>query len=120
MSVVHIRFVRSSEKVNDDDEKEAKGSLLHFTEHPEEQLKCIEDLMKGIGILTKIIRISTKSEDGVFFRVFYRNLSLLHLRFLLLAFTVLLRNKHTSLAENGENLISAQPRISAHYQGPKI
>ena len=53
MSVVHIRFVRSSEKVNDDDEKEAKGSLLHFTEHPEEQLKCIEDQMKGIGIPNK-------------------------------------------------------------------
>ena len=26
----------------------------------------------------------------------------------------------TTLAENGENLISAQPRISAHSQGPKI
>ena len=53
MSVVHIRFVRSPEKVNDDDEKEAKGSLLHFMEHPEEQLKCIEDQMKGIGIPNK-------------------------------------------------------------------
>ena len=53
ISVVRIRFVRSSEKVNDDDEKEAKGSLLHFTEHPEEQLKCIEDQMKGIGIPNK-------------------------------------------------------------------
>ena len=53
MPVVHIRFMRSSEKVNDDDEKEAKGSLLHFTEHPEEQLKCIEDQMKGIGIPNK-------------------------------------------------------------------
>ena len=59
-------------------------------------------------------------EDGVFFRVFYRNLALLHLRFLLLPFIVLLQNKHTTFAENGENLISAQPRISAHYQGPKI
>ena len=58
--------------------------------------------------------------DGVFFRVFYRNLALLLLRVLLLAFTVLLQNKHTTLAENGENLISAQPRISAHFQGPKI
>jgi len=28
--------------------------------------------------------------------------------------------KHTTLAENGENLISAQPRISTHSQGPKI
>ena len=26
---------------------------------------------------------------------------------------------HTILAENVENLISAQPRISAHFQGPK-
>ena len=58
--------------------------------------------------------------DGVFFRVFYRNLSLLLVRVLLLAFTVLLQNKHTTLAKNGENLISAQPRISAHFQGPKI
>ena len=58
--------------------------------------------------------------DGVFFRVFYRNLALLLVRVLLLAFTVLLQNKHTTLAENGENLISAQPRISTHFQGPKI
>ena len=53
MSVVRIRFVRSSEKVNDDEEKEAKGSLPHFTEHPEEQLKRSEDQMKGIGIPNK-------------------------------------------------------------------
>ena len=59
-------------------------------------------------------------EDGVFFRVFYKNLSLLNLRVLLLPFIVLLQNKHTTLAENGENLISAKPRISAHSQGPKI
>ena len=52
--------------------------------------------------------------------LFYRNLALLLLRVLLLAFIVLLQNKHTSLAENGENLISTQPRISAHSQGPKI
>ena len=37
-------------------------------------------------------------------------------RVLLLAFIVLLQNKHTSLAENGENLISTQPRISAHLE----
>ena len=55
-------------------------------------------------------------EDGVFFRVLYRNLSLLLLRVLLLAFIVLLQNKHTSLAENSENLISAQPRRSAHLE----
>ena len=35
---------------------------------------------------------------------------------LLLAFIVFLRNQHTRLAENGENLISAQPRISAHLE----
>ena len=34
---------------------------------------------------------------------------LLPLRFLLLPFIVLLQNKHTTLAENVENLISAQP-----------
>ena len=55
-------------------------------------------------------------ENGVFFRVIYRNLALLLLRVLLLAFIVLLQIKHISLAENGENLISAQPRISAHLQ----
>ena len=49
-----------------------------------------------------------------------RNLALLHLRVLLLPFTVLLQNKHTTLAENDENLISAQLRISAHSQGPNI
>ena len=59
-------------------------------------------------------------EDGVFFRVFYRNLALLHLRFLLLPYIFLLQNKHTTLAESGENLISTQPRKSAHSQGPKI
>ena len=37
---------------------------------------------------------------------------------LLLAFIVLLQNKHTT--QNGENLISAQPRISAPSQDPKI
>ena len=41
-------------------------------------------------------------------------------RVLLLAFIVLLQNENTLLVENGENLISAQPRISAHSQGPKI
>ena len=44
----------------------------------------------------------------------------LHLRFLLLPFTVLLQNKHATLAKKGEKLISAQPPISAHSQGPKI
>ena len=65
---------------------------------------------------------STKTEDGVFFRVgvVYRNLALLHLRVSLLPFIALLQNKHTTLAENGENLIIKQPRISAHSQGPKI
>ena len=36
--------------MNDDDEKEAKGSLLHFME---EQMKRSEDQMKGIGIPNK-------------------------------------------------------------------
>ena len=44
-------------------------------------------------------------DDGVYFRVFYRNLALLILRFLLLSFIVLLQNKRTALAENGESLI---------------
>ena len=33
-----------------------------------------------------------------------------------IAFVVLLQNKHTTLAENGEKLISVQPRISAHLE----
>ena len=57
-------------------------------------------------------------EDGVFFRVFYRNLALLLLHVLLLAFIVWLQNKHTSLAENGES--ACPPRIGAHSQDPKI
>ena len=48
--------------------------------------------------------------------VFYRNLALLLFRVLLLAFIVLLQNKDSSLAENGENFISVQPRISAHLE----
>ena len=40
---------------------------------------------------------------------------MLHLR-VWLPFIVLLQNKHTTLAENVENLISAQPRISAHLK----
>ena len=28
-------------------------------------------------------------------------------------------DKHNTLAEKGKNLISTQPRISAHSQGPK-
>ena len=48
------------------------------------------------------------------------HLALLHLRVLLFPFTVLLQNIHVTFLENGENLISAQPRISAHSQGPKF
>ena len=55
-----------------------------------------------------------------FFLVFYRNLALLNLYVLLLLFIALLQNKHITLAENSKNLISAQPRINAHSQGPKI
>ena len=40
----------------------------------------------------------------------------LHLRILLLTVTVLLQNKHTTLAENVENLIRTQPPISAHLK----
>ena len=57
-------------------------------------------------------KIEQLLEDGAFFRVFYRNLASLHL-------CALLQNKHTTLADNGENLIRAQPRISVHSQGPK-
>ena len=39
---------------------------------------------------------------------------LLHLHVLLLPFIILMQNKHTILAENGENLIRTQPRISTH------
>ena len=55
-------------------------------------------------------------EDVVFFKVFYRNVALLRRRVLLLPFIVLLQNKRTTLAENAENLINAQPRISAHLE----
>ena len=41
---------------------------------------------------------------------------MLPLRVLLLPVIVLLQNKHTTLAENVENLISAQPRISARLK----
>ena len=53
MSLVRIRFVRSSEKVDDDDEKEAEGSLLPFSEQNEEQLNCVGGQLKGIGIPNK-------------------------------------------------------------------
>ena len=54
--------------------------------------------------------------DRVFFKVFYRNLALLHLRISPLPIIVLLQNKHTTLTENAENLITTQPRISAHLK----
>ena len=61
-------------------------------------------------------------EDGVFFKkVFYRNLALLHLHILLLPFIVLLQNKHTTLAENAENLISAHLELAPTLKvRPKI
>ena len=43
---------------------------------------------------------------------------MLHLR-VCLPFIVLLQNKDTTLAENVENLKSAQPRVSAHSQVPR-
>ena len=39
---------------------------------------------------------------------------------LFLPFIVLLQNKPTTLAENGENVISTLSQISTHSQGPKI
>ena len=65
-------------------------------------------------------------KDGVFFRVLYRNLALLHLRVLLLPFIVLLQNRHTTLAENVEKVNKrpasnkGPPQISAQPQGPEI
>ena len=53
MFVVRIRFVRSSEKVNDDDEKEAKGSLLHFIELQNRREEQLKRQMRGIGIPNK-------------------------------------------------------------------
>ena len=47
-----------------------------------------------------------------FSRVFYRYLALLHLRVLFLPFIALLQNKHTTLDENGENLISAHLELA--------
>ena len=49
-------------------------------------------------------------------RIFYRNLALLNLCVLLLPFIALLQDKHTTLVENDDNLISAQPQISAHLE----
>ena len=60
------------------------------------------------------------SKDKVFCWVFYRNLALLHLWVLLLPFIALLQKKTYYTCWNGENVISAQPRISAHSQGRKI
>ena len=51
-----------------------------------------------------------------FFQSILQKPALLHLRVLLLPFIVLLQNKHTTLAENIENLISVQPRIRAHLE----
>ena len=60
--------------------------------------------------------ITLKENPGVYpcIKIFSYGLST-HLRVLLLA-VVLLQNEHTSLAKNGENLISTQPRISAHLE----
>ena len=65
MSVLRIRFARSSERVNDDDEKEDKGSLLHFIEHREEQLKrTAEDQMRGI-----LLGLSNKNNNSYFYKI---------------------------------------------------
>ena len=62
MFVVRIRFVRSSETVNDDDEKEAEGSLPHFREQNEEQMSCSRDkLLEVLGIRKK-----NKNNDNLY------------------------------------------------------
>ena len=50
-----------------------------------------------------------------FSSAFHKNLALLHVC-VLLPFIDLLQNKRTTLAENGEYLISTQPRINAHLK----
>ena len=47
-------------------------------------------------------QITDFQEEGVFLRVFYTNLALLHLSVLLLPFIDLLQNEHTTRTENGE------------------
>ena len=74
---------------------------------PENSLTDLSDNENEIEIEIEQVLIRDFHEDRVFFRVFYRNLALLNLRVLLLSFIVLLQNKHTTLAENGENLIGA-------------
>ena len=64
MSVVRIRFVRSSERVNDDEEKEDKRSALLHLEHLGEQLKCnLEGQMRGI-----LLGISNKN-NSCFYKI---------------------------------------------------
>ena len=66
MSVVRIRFVRSSERVNDDDEKEDKWSaLLHFKDgRLGGQLNCnVESQMRGI-----LLGISNKN-NSCFYKI---------------------------------------------------
>ena len=58
-------------------------------------LKCLRRILEMRG--SAGLYVTTNGTTSVLLRV------------LLLAFIVLLQNKHTSLAENGENLISAQP-----------
>ena len=64
MSVVRIRFVRSSERVNDDEEKEDKRSALLHLEHLGEQLQCnLEGQMRGI-----LLGISNKN-NSCFYKI---------------------------------------------------
>ena len=67
---------------------------------------------------TRDKKIHLYSPEDFFVRVhvFCRNHALLNICVLLLPFIALLQNKHTTLVENGENLISDQPRISAHLE----
>ena len=93
-----------------------RPSPSHFPPTPTETQISAHSLSLSHPQRIEKVLIRDFPEDGVFFRVFYRNLALLHLRVLLLPFIVLLQNKHTTLAENVENLIRAQPPISAHLK----
>ena len=56
-------------------------------------------------------------EDGVFFRVPRKPCFVTSSRFVTGIYCFFWQNKNTTLiAENGENLITAQPRISAHLK----
>ena len=73
------------------------------------------NLLRCLTTSSRVIRPRPRVQV-LFNSPLHRNLALLHLRVSILPFIVLLQNKQTTLVENGENLISAQPRISAHLE----